>query len=167
VTDREVAATKDASQRHCARCHKGYLERSNGFDACQVFHCRPEVNETSGPAFGTMTDATNVHISTTDPALFGGTNTRNSQQVVPIARTVLMKVEVAYICCGIKVKLGANVNPCCFKGRHTTRPENVRYNAKNIRSCDHMGCLRYRPFVATQSIPTNSDIPAAPGATQS
>lgn len=39
-------AAKDARVRHCVRCHKTYLERNNGFQACQVAHDKPRLIKT-------------------------------------------------------------------------------------------------------------------------
>ncbi|KAG6908323.1 hypothetical protein DXG01_005299 [Tephrocybe rancida] len=136
VTDREVAAATDSTQRHCARCHKSYIERNNGSSACQILHCKPDLSSTTATP---SNDATNVHIITADPVLFGA-GTRSGEAGTATTRTVAMKVELVYPCCGLRVKPGVNVHPCCFRGRHTTRSENVRYNPRTTLPCDRMGC---------------------------
>ena len=40
------AAARDTRIRHCVRCHQTYLERNNGFQACQVAHDKPRLVKT-------------------------------------------------------------------------------------------------------------------------
>ena len=50
------------------------------------------------------------------------------------------KGEYAYACCGLRaiVAVGGKANPC-FKGRHTTMTENVKYGL-NVWTCEHSKC---------------------------
>jgi len=55
------------------------------------------------------------------------------------------KVEYWYPCCGLKalVLVSGKEHPC-FKGRHTTLSENVRY-ALNVWTCERVMCAEARP----------------------
>ena len=50
------------------------------------------------------------------------------------------KVEYLYACCGLRavVAVSGKMYPC-FKGRHTTLPENVKYGL-NVWTCERMKC---------------------------
>jgi hypothetical protein len=50
------------------------------------------------------------------------------------------KVEYLYGCCGLRaiVPVSGKVHPC-FKGRHTTLSENVRYGL-NVWTCERVKC---------------------------
>jgi hypothetical protein len=110
VTSVAQNAVADKTKRHCVRCHKTYLEKKNGSDACVVLHCRPEMKEQGGPG---------------------------------------RKVEYLYACCGLKaiLAISGRAHPC-FKGRHTTLAENVKYGL-NVWTCERTKCVL--PAPATES----------------
>jgi hypothetical protein len=112
VTSVAQNAITDKTKRHCARCHKTYLEKQNGLDACVVLHCRPEMKEQGGPG---------------------------------------KKVEYLYTCCGLKAILvvSGKAHPC-FKGRHTTLTENVKYGL-NVWTCERAKCVPSAPATQPQA----------------
>jgi hypothetical protein len=57
------------------------------------------------------------------------------------------KGEYTHACCGLKtiVPVGGRANPC-FKGRHTTMTENVKYG-NNVWTCERLKCAP-TPLVA-------------------
>ncbi|KAG5642816.1 hypothetical protein DXG03_002075 [Asterophora parasitica] len=130
VSDLDVAAATDKTLRHCARCHKGYVERHNSRNVCVIFHQAPEVRQMAITAAGPLAEATNVRIHANNSSAFASIS--NKDHDASGAIVMPMSVEVVYPCCGLTTKVGAAASPC-FIGRHTGREEAVVVNGKNIR----------------------------------
>ncbi|KAF8989685.1 hypothetical protein BDQ17DRAFT_423024 [Cyathus striatus] len=89
VTTAAYIAATDTTQRHCVRCHKGYLERNNGLSACVIQHDKPSLEKSDHPVnnlTGHLNHYTccNLHSEpsvTLQPHCFKGRHTTNVDNV--------------------------------------------------------------------------------------
>ncbi|RDB19100.1 hypothetical protein Hypma_014257 [Hypsizygus marmoreus] len=131
ATPTMIACFEDRTRRHCARCHKDYIEKNNHLSACQIHHQQTEVRDLlvfkGSTGYETQSMVTNLSGAPTTLNV----NTVEGQDWSTISAPpgmVLVK-ETRHRCCKKFSWAGihAPIPKICFEGRHTTVHETVDY----------------------------------------